>query len=196
MRSHSAFTFLELLVAVAIVGIVAGMLLPVLASAREKARESACISNLGQVDMAIIQYVQDNDEQLPKVADAFDHNCDAPVWTSVGVDVTNLASLPDVLKPYLGSNSSILCCPDAHPVTDDDNGVGCSVGMSDYSKYSSFILNTSVFLSNSSSYPNVDWLRCRFHSNQVDYSKRRYVVLFASGGVKNISREELEALPR
>src|ERR1700749_4673010 len=57
-----AFTLIELLVVIAIIAILAAILFPVFAKAREKARQTACLSNMKQVAMGLIQYEQDNDE--------------------------------------------------------------------------------------------------------------------------------------
>jgi prepilin-type N-terminal cleavage/methylation domain-containing protein/prepilin-type processing-associated H-X9-DG protein len=62
---RSAFTLIELLVVIAIIAILAAILFPVFAKAREKARQSACVSNLKQCALAIMQYTQDYDEILP-----------------------------------------------------------------------------------------------------------------------------------
>jgi len=62
----SAFTLIELLVVIAIIAILAAILFPVFAQAREKARQAACISNLKQLGTGLMQYVQDYDETYPK----------------------------------------------------------------------------------------------------------------------------------
>lgn len=61
----SGFTLIELLVVIAIIAILAAILFPVFAQAREKARQSSCISNSKQLNMALLMYVQDYDEQFP-----------------------------------------------------------------------------------------------------------------------------------
>jgi len=60
-----AFTLIELLVVIAIIAILAAILFPVFAKAREKARQAACMSNQKQIGLALLQYVQDNDETFP-----------------------------------------------------------------------------------------------------------------------------------
>ncbi len=62
---HRGFTLIELLVVIAIIAILAAILFPVFAQAREKARQTACLSNTKQIGMGIYQYVQDYDEMLP-----------------------------------------------------------------------------------------------------------------------------------
>ncbi len=64
-KSAQGFTLIELLVVIAIIAILAAILFPVFAQAREKARQASCISNNKQVGLAILQYVQDFDESFP-----------------------------------------------------------------------------------------------------------------------------------
>ena len=73
-RKHaSGFTLIELLVVIAIIAILAAILFPVFAQAREKARQTACLSNLKQIGLAIHTYVIDYDERWPR-----GEGCSAP----------------------------------------------------------------------------------------------------------------------
>ena len=65
IRSGKGFTLIELLVVIAIIAILAAILFPVFAQARDKARAAACLSNTKQIALALHLYVQDYDETTP-----------------------------------------------------------------------------------------------------------------------------------
>jgi prepilin-type N-terminal cleavage/methylation domain-containing protein/prepilin-type processing-associated H-X9-DG protein len=78
-----AFTLIELLVVIAIIAILAAILFPVFARARENARRASCISNLKQIALGILQYTQDYDETMPQWASPIPSNANAGWATSV-----------------------------------------------------------------------------------------------------------------
>ena len=67
LAPRSGFTLIELLVVIAIIAILAAILFPVFAKAREKARQTSCLSNVKQICLGIHMYAQDYDEKLPAV---------------------------------------------------------------------------------------------------------------------------------
>lgn len=93
------FTLIELLVVIAIIAILAAILFPVFARAREKARQTSCLSNVKQLCLAALMYAQDYDEWLP---------CDYYACNSS----TTHARLVGQILPYM-KNQQILYCPSA-----------------------------------------------------------------------------------
>ena len=83
---RKGFTLIELLVVIAIIAILAAILFPVFAKAREKARTAACLSNVKQLGLAVMQYVQDYDEQFPVIDPVNQLNAnirDRRAWTAM-----------------------------------------------------------------------------------------------------------------
>ncbi len=103
MRRHG-FTLIELLVVIAIIAILAAILFPVFAKAREKARQTSCLSNMRQLSTATLSYAQDYDETYaPSIQFS---NATFTVW-----------SFFDVHQPYI-KNAQILVCPSEKPGMD------------------------------------------------------------------------------
>jgi prepilin-type N-terminal cleavage/methylation domain-containing protein len=113
----AGFTLIELLVVIAIISILAAILFPVFASAREKARQITCISNLQQLGLAFTQYTDDNDEKLPGCADGPTgvNLFGGWVYETNYSNVGNAKSTFDVTKgslyPYVKSKQ-VYVCPD------------------------------------------------------------------------------------
>ena len=92
----NGFTLIELLVVIAIIAILAAILFPVFAKAREKSRQAACQSNLKQIGLAIRMYAEDYDDGMPPSRDA-----------------AGSAWWPDYISPYVQqkSISKVFICP-------------------------------------------------------------------------------------
>src|SRR5688572_10693085 len=98
MRSRqrrAAFTLIELLVVIAIIAILAAILFPVFAQAREKARQTACLSNQKQVGTALMMYYTDYEDTI--------------VPNGLG-GTGNQQTWPDLLHPYI-KNTQVFLCP-------------------------------------------------------------------------------------
>ena len=75
-KNRTAFTLIELLVVIAIIAILAAILFPVFARARESARRASCQSNLKQLALGVTMYAQDYDETMPRLGSSSDHQPD------------------------------------------------------------------------------------------------------------------------
>ena len=102
---RNGFTLIELLVVIAIIAILAAILFPVFAQARDKARSAACASNMKQIGLGIQMYIQDNDEKL------FFRSSTTAAYTRLNVATSgNDLKWWNQLMPYL-KNSQIFTCP-------------------------------------------------------------------------------------
>lgn len=105
-RKQNGFTLIELLVVIAIIAILAAILFPVFAQAREKARQASCISNEKQIGLGLIQYSQDYDEMMVK---AWYGN--AGYNPSDPNPATAKYKWMDAVYPYVKS-TQVFSCPD------------------------------------------------------------------------------------
>ena len=124
-NTKKGFTLIELLVVIAIIAILAAILFPVFARARENARRSSCSSNLKQIALGFKQYTQDYDEKFPPV---FANNDGAGNYTPPANATALETSVADrgwaqILQPYLKS-TQIFQCPSetTQPVTNGSTG--------------------------------------------------------------------------
>ena len=103
-RCRRGFTLIELLVVIAIIAILAAILFPIFAQAREKARQTTCNSNMKQMGTAIMMYTQDYDETLPPGCHIWGNN-----------NPLELANPPvnawdGMIRPYV-KNQQVFACP-------------------------------------------------------------------------------------
>jgi len=152
--ARKGFTLIELLVVIAIIAILAAILFPVFAKAREKARQITCASNLKQLGLGIAMYIQDYDENLPG---GNDNNTTTPT-----ADVNGWAAQ---IMPYLKSNG-ILHCPDDATQQFTSSAAGSVAGDTPASTYVyplgtqfvpiSYGINSNLFGAKDSSFTSVD----------------------------------------
>jgi prepilin-type N-terminal cleavage/methylation domain-containing protein/prepilin-type processing-associated H-X9-DG protein len=108
-RTRLAFTLIELLVVIAIIAILAAILFPVFAQARESARQTVCTSNVRQIGLSVRMYVQDYDENFPifYAYNTQDPMTSARAWAG---DAPHKGVEVEIL-PY-GKNKDLFRCPD------------------------------------------------------------------------------------
>ncbi len=102
MKQKKGFTLIELLVVIAIIAILAAILFPVFAKAREKARQATCVSNVRQISSSFNMYAQDYDENYPALPNYWGQTPPWIMW-------------PTLVVPYT-KNWDVFNCPD-RPVT-------------------------------------------------------------------------------
>ena len=117
-RKASAFTLIELLVVIAIIAILAAILFPVFAQAREQARSAVCTSNTRQIGLAVNMYLQDYDETLPvffayntEKPDGVSYNPDIAAGTSTRAGEAGHQGVEVLILPYT-KDKGIFKCPD------------------------------------------------------------------------------------
>lgn len=122
---RKGFTLIELLVVIAIIAILAAILFPVFARAREKARQASCLSNVKQISLAILMYVQDYDEKW------------GGAWYTA--DITRQDLLwNNVVGPYV-KNDQIWQCPSESAQYVEDSHYNPGIRL-----YTNYVMNCEV----------------------------------------------------
>ncbi len=121
-QSRSGFTLLELLVVIAIIAVLAAILFPVFAQAREKARAIACMSNMKQIGTGLQMYVQDYDERI------FFRSSTNPATTRINAATTgNALKWWNMVMPYAKNRAVFQCPSDPGPTLSPDGNGGLTI---------------------------------------------------------------------
>jgi prepilin-type N-terminal cleavage/methylation domain-containing protein/prepilin-type processing-associated H-X9-DG protein len=145
-RKTAGFTLIELLVVIAIIAILAAILFPVFAQAREKARSASCLSNTKQFALSTLMYVQDYDETFPQSAYSLDSRT---IVGGIGVLVPGsgdrVFTAYDAIMPYM-KNVQILVCPSNNPGIDFATALQrLGLRTSGNFRFSSYAMNFALF---------------------------------------------------
>lgn len=127
---RKGFTLIELLVVIAIIAILAAILFPVFAQAREKARQTSCLSNSKQLATATLMYNQDYDETMPMSLYLVAPNKGFAVY--------------DAVAPYM-KNVQILVCPSYTPGIDWQERLSRVGLVPDSFRYVGYVPNLGLF---------------------------------------------------
>jgi len=135
MMRHRGFTLIELLVVIAIIAILAAILFPVFAQAREKARQTQCVNNIKQFALAVFQYVQDYDETYPMSVYRSRVNNQECAFTMIAA-----------IQPYV-KNDALYECASARQLMDLDRFWMDLLGIPDCSRFRwfSYVANFALF---------------------------------------------------
>jgi prepilin-type N-terminal cleavage/methylation domain-containing protein len=203
-RSTHGFTLVELLTVIAIIAVLAALLFPVFATARGKAREIVCVSNLRQIGLSIKMYTQDYDEFYPWAVDPTDKYT-PQIWSSFPDFQAQIPFMPmmhEALQPYIKSQELFHCPADTGYTIEDFTGQFLDATPSSYKKFgTSYNYRTEISFRHSSegSIRNPTELNVlmdaagRFHGGLI-FDTMRYNVLHGDGHAKNLSRAQLNTL--
>ncbi len=150
-RVSRGFTLIELLVVIAIIAILAAILFPVFAQAREKARQTACISNMKQIGTAMMLYNQDYDEALVPYRHAgltgsnLNPFASNPLVKGTGKDGIFFSHL---LQPYTKSYDVFKCPSNPNAWVNVDDVTGQVDNFQSYGGQNSYAANSYVFRGN------------------------------------------------
>lgn len=199
---RQGFTLIELLVVIAIIAVLAAILFPVFARAREKARATTCLSNLKQLGLAMNMYCQDYDGKFPWGVDPADHYCPEiwngyPQWQA---HIAVMEFLHEVLAPYV-RNAQVWHCPsDDGYIELEDAGVPLNALPTSYQAFgTSYMWRTEVCFRQAmpESLHDPVWTNLLFDGHGKwhggrGYNERRWNMLFGDFHVKSIDRTAYE----
>ena len=162
--SAKGFTLIELLVVIAIIAILAAILFPVFAQAREKARAIACLSNMKQIGTGITMYVQDYDETLPMAQAYGGYNTD--IALEIGPYIQKI-------QAFQTNSAGVWKCP-------DDSITPTSAGKQ-HQPYAP-VMSTPSHTNNGAAAPYDTWVASPNYRHSVPFAKEVMSLDDVSGG--------------
>jgi prepilin-type N-terminal cleavage/methylation domain-containing protein/prepilin-type processing-associated H-X9-DG protein len=180
--TRRGFTLIELLVVIAIIAILAAILFPVFAKAREKARQSSCLNNMKQLTLGMLQYVQDYDERF--MACRYPNGIDYIPSPITGSNVC--PTWCECIYPYV-KNSQVYVCPSDSTARPSTFGtVGTNRGnVWSYGRNYGYFENTKATVNNSltlAQFPQPAETIMLMETNNCNRGGPRGVVFPADGG--------------
>lgn len=202
--ARRGFTLVELLTVIAIIAVLAAVLFPVFATARGKAREISCVSNMRQIGMGIKMYAQDADELYPYAVDPTDKYT-PEIWGAFPdfqAEIPRMPLMHQCLQPYIKSQELFHCAADTGYDIEDFNGTPLDANPTSYRKFgTSYNYRTEISFRRAGehTFQNPTQLNVmmdaagKWHGG-ILRDKLRYNVLHGDGHTKNINRDQLDAL--
>lgn len=199
-----AYTLLEVVTVIGIVGVLAALLVPAILGARARARRGACVSNLAQVGHAVALYVQDYDGLYPWAVDPPDKYVPG-AWSSnpaFAIQVPNMPLVHVALLPYTRSRDLFRCPDDTGYDTTDFSGYPLNGRPSSFDRFgTSFDYRTDLCVRHlgpasvaaPSDSPVLFDAAGNWHGGP-ELPSWRYSVLIADGRVANMTRDRLDRL--
>ncbi|MGI5922700.1 MAG: prepilin-type N-terminal cleavage/methylation domain-containing protein [Lentisphaeria bacterium] len=148
MHPRKNFTLIELLVVIAIIAILAAMLLPALAKAREKARTISCVSNLKQQGLGLLSYTDDNEGFYMRTY----INIASPAEFHVWCGSTGTHTHGETITPYVPDFQVRRVCPSKYPP--GISGAAANLPGCDFSTYGCYMMNPRLSGKNQNTIPS------------------------------------------
>ncbi len=201
-KANRGFTLIELLVVIAIIAVLAAILLPVFARARESARSTSCRSNLKQIGTALAMYMDDYDGLYPWGVDQADRNLPQiwgafPLWQSW---IPWMPLIHDVLNPYVQNAELWHCASDAGFDELEDSGLPLNGRPTSFEALqTSYMYRTELTFSRIPVEQLQDPVAVNvffdghgaWHGGR-GYNDRRWNVLYPDGHVKSANRTQMD----